>query len=811
MPTKKPRGHVPSLKTKLAVPVQLAEYHSEQLLLNGRPGASIASAFSVELANAGYDLKPCNILLSYDVLRQASILIILGPQSRFSLDEIEAIHSYVHAGGGLLFVSDHDIMWQKYRYSLNELAGRFGFVFREYFNRQPKRTDVLGAHAVTTGVNALDLGDACCISPVESVSTLHKPVAWFSDAREDVLALCVEAGKGRVVALGDSALFTEDGWQSEDNQTFILNSLSWLARRNLVDVADVRCPVQIALGQPAHVRVVLSNPSARRLENIHCSIQSSADTEIKDSHVTLRFIPPYETNTLSWSVTPRELGRNVIMLTVEAEGQTVFFDRLVTFRTVIPGQLRAITTDQNGNQQTDFDVDQEFCVEVFSESVEWIETPVNLKPSESIQVIRPQDVPAMRRWVLCAREAGYHNIECVIPASGQTTQVSVYIKPTLERQIEDLKRRLLQPLEAEIVRRLCEVHLSLTDKDIQAIPFRVLSPEQFAELLYPPEIAERLCEVIRAARRETDYNIVLLTELLMNVAPLYSPSEGGCAPFDPELAGRWAKLHPEQREQIEYNFLKAEGSDESTTRQNLAAYLLHEKYGHGYFYTHTTLGRQLGVLYRHGFVRQQDRDHLAVPYPQSLYAEYASAIEALSHSAIIVNEGLAAWIELNFLEQMELDVSRAVFRRKVFLMEQADRLKDLSRRSDYFKAFPPLFKSPYKEGYEKLAALKNKFGSPYGEKCALHVAIKAAEVNLGIEEVGTTVHFALSPTVMRDALLDPDQPDNARADRRLRRITLVLHDNSEHIRTVQRRLQCYRECLHPKCPVYDVIREKLGW
>ena len=91
-------------------------------------------------------------------------------------------------------------------------------------------------------------------------------------------------------------------------------------------------------------------------------------------------------------------------------------------------------------------------------------------------------------------------------------------------------------------------------------------------------------------------------------------------------------------------------------RQNLAAYLLHEKYGHGYFYTHTELGRQLGILYRHGFIRKVDSDRLPAPYPQSVYLEYAEAVEALSHSAIIVNEGLAAWIELSTLQKLHLSL-----------------------------------------------------------------------------------------------------------------------------------------------------------
>ena len=212
------------------------------------------------------------------------------------------------------------------------------------------------------------------------------------------------------------------------------------------------------------------------------------------------------------------------------------------------------------------------------------------------------------------------------------------------------------------------------------------------------------------------------------------------------------------------------------------------------FYSHTALGHQLGILYRHGFVRKIDVERLATPYPVEQYAEYSVLIDALSHSSIIVNEGFAAWIELNTLQHMEADINRAVYRRRIFLIERATRLRRLAEQSKYFQTFVPLFDLPYQEGYEKLDAVQRWFGPDYGPKCALHVAVKAAAVDLGIEELGATVHFALPASVMMDALLDPQQADHARADQRLRLISpwcsltavnrfALLNDNLNVIKT----------------------------
>lgn len=80
---------------------------------------------------------------------------------------------------------------------------------------------------------------------------------------------------------------------------------------------------------------------------------------------------------------------------------------------------------------------------------------------------------------------------------------------------------------------------------------------------------------------------------------------------------------------------------------------------------------------------------LASPYPLALYEEYCEVIQMIADSAIIVNEGFAAWLELSILQRMDSEVRLAIHQRHEFI-EKADRLKRLRGiEGGYFKRFFP--------------------------------------------------------------------------------------------------------------------------
>ena len=246
-------------------------------------------------------------------------------------------------------------------------------------------------------------------------------------------------------------------------------------------------------------------------------------------------------------------------------------------------------------------------------------------------------------------------------------------------------------------------------------------------------------------------------------------------------------------------------------RRQIAAYLSHEKYGHGFFYTCTQLGHQLAVLDKHGFLDKYAEHILARPFPQRLYRDYSRAIRLLQHSALIMNEGVASWIELNILRRLSPELHAIIPEREAF-MREAETLRDVQRNSEYFQKFPLGLQvaSPYEEGRHRLDSIQSLYPEEFGSKCAIQAFIVATAIPLGIIDGGDAPRFGLTPDVLVHALLDENSTD-ARSDDRLWQIFRILETSPDQVRRVQERLRCSQVCLHPECPVRGQIADKLGW
>jgi hypothetical protein len=225
------------------------------------------------------------------------------------------------------------------------------------------------------------------------------------------------------------------------------------------------------------------------------------------------------------------------------------------------------------------------------------------------------------------------------------------------------------------------------------------------------------------------------------------------------------------------------------------------------------VGQQLAILDRHRFLNGLEVLHLPRPYPARQQKDYSRAIGALSDSVTLVDEGFAAWVELTVLRKVPSILGQAHFRRKTILLEKASRLKETKKR-EYLCAFPPADEqtlSPYREVYRRLAALEERLGPDYGQKCAVQSVLRAADINLGITENNGTVLFGLTPGQMENALLNPKEDDDARCDQRFRRIFRFLIEEIDNLQNEQHQLECYRTCWTPECPVDHLIRTGLGW
>lgn len=179
------------------------------------------------------------------------------PSSAFSEEELDALESWVRAGGRLLLIADHD-PWPP---ASADLAARFGARFHngaaidttkprgggDLFSRA---AGTLRSHPITDGSGPGErvdsvrtfLGQAFQVeSPLEPILVLHPgmklappgamdsdPGSWMS-AEGMVQGAAGQVGDGRVVLLGEAWLFRfADDVLAHANTRFLLNLVRWL-------------------------------------------------------------------------------------------------------------------------------------------------------------------------------------------------------------------------------------------------------------------------------------------------------------------------------------------------------------------------------------------------------------------------------------------------------------------------------------------------------------------------------------------------------------------------------------------------------
>ncbi len=194
--------------------------------------------------------------LNKKILDNTDILIIGNPIDKFfSSVEIKDIVNFVREGGGLLLVSEYGADFLQ-KTNLNDIGKIFGIFFEK--NLLKEDNDInhncnsilsiqkFNEHKITNQVRDLVIGGVCSVTlQKDSKSILfssedawseiynNSTSTWLKNEEEKSynIAGCVEYGRGKVVALGDVDIFTNDpniGLNQLDNQKFILNVLNWL-------------------------------------------------------------------------------------------------------------------------------------------------------------------------------------------------------------------------------------------------------------------------------------------------------------------------------------------------------------------------------------------------------------------------------------------------------------------------------------------------------------------------------------------------------------------------------------------------------
>ena len=189
------------------------------------------------------------------VLQNIDILIIGNPiDEYFSSIEIKSIIDFVREGGNLLLISEYGADYLQ-KTNLNDISGKyFGIYFqknivKKYNKINQNCNNILTIqdfidHITTSQLRDIILGGSCSLlinknseplfyskeSWTEVYNDLEKKWSKDEDNQQQIMGAYTEYGRGKVVALGDIDIFSNDpniGLNLFDNRKFILNIFDW--------------------------------------------------------------------------------------------------------------------------------------------------------------------------------------------------------------------------------------------------------------------------------------------------------------------------------------------------------------------------------------------------------------------------------------------------------------------------------------------------------------------------------------------------------------------------------------------------------
>ncbi|MDJ0695370.1 MAG: hypothetical protein QNJ50_13575 [Mastigocoleus sp. MO_188.B34] len=765
-----------------------------------------------------------NESLTHQVLQGYQLLIMAAPTSALTPEEVKAIVSFVRQGNSLLVASDQNSLVGN---NINAVLESLGLRFEELLNYPPEEVFNLLPHYISSEVSQLKIKEPVYLKTLPNCPYPVDIIATLPDTGKTLLAAVEVPGSnksGRVVVLGNNLIFSDKYINICNNLKLASNILCWLADQNSLDCRDAHIATEIIYKENAKFSIVITNPKSQRLENLTCVLEADTDVLIQEPRKKVRFLPSNGQTLLQWTIIPQHVGQQTLRLTIDiaepgnsetSKISSLFFAPVAQFQCLPDAEFDLVFLNPQGKAQEIVTTGIPFEVQAltrWNNHAKAVTLKMELEcPLTHIKV----EQISTQRWYLTVLDPGDWLITLHISDINKKITRLVHAYPSAKIQTEKIQRDVVKPLAAEIHYQVSQIRQEFNSEIIQQIPFLLLTPEEQVNRLYNYSTKEQLLETLQAARNETKRFSPVVETLLQLIAPTYSPLHGCCIPYDPKLAAHLVKEHPFFEQQLAYNFQCIDGNEhygQAWLEGNIAALLLHEKYGHGFFYNHTKVGQQLTILYRHGLLRKVDSEGLKSPYPRLLYQEYKSVIETLHHSCIILNEGFATWLELNILPRLKGSFSQTVYRRKDFLFNYDEHLTFLQKSSEYFQCFEPFYPSRYQEGYEYLEEIQTIFGTECGSKCVVQAVIKAADVDFGIIEHSGRLELLLSSGKIKEGLLNEDDDNNITSPtERLRSIWKLLRKHVNEIRAEQQRLQCHRHCLHPECPVNLMISKYLEW
>jgi hypothetical protein len=177
----------------------------------------------------------------------ANVLVVAHPVRRglepsvpgepfFSVAELDEITRFVNDGGGLFILGEWEI--DRWGNNLNTLVEKFGFSFGNDTVVAPMQGDnahVLDRHFVcrvisqehpaVDGVKAITYHRGCSISALDDATCM--PIV--QDGSGNCVVMVTEYGFGKILAIGDTDLFSIPYIGHFDNARFLVKIIQWLA------------------------------------------------------------------------------------------------------------------------------------------------------------------------------------------------------------------------------------------------------------------------------------------------------------------------------------------------------------------------------------------------------------------------------------------------------------------------------------------------------------------------------------------------------------------------------------------------------
>ncbi len=198
---------------------------------------SNASMFGWHLMEHGYNVSTnWDESLDSGILDGYDVLCLFFPMIPLTIAEVDAVHAFVDAGGGLLMVGvDYtSIGWEYTAANLNPISEAYGITFNEdrWLGRSLESEGELTVHHLTYDISSFT-SDCDQLAGCSLIVSSPATSLAINNRDEDVLAIH-ESGNGRVVAVGSAAPFImyrhDAHWQVEpdDHFQFSLNIIDWL-------------------------------------------------------------------------------------------------------------------------------------------------------------------------------------------------------------------------------------------------------------------------------------------------------------------------------------------------------------------------------------------------------------------------------------------------------------------------------------------------------------------------------------------------------------------------------------------------------